>query len=72
MIVYSNKGCIYIKKEKVLLKKRNKAIDISSEKKINIKLKDVSLNYIKSLKDCRFSIYELNITNLSHDYDKIS
>ncbi len=72
MIVYSNRGWVYIKKEKTLLKKRNKAIDISSEKGFNIKLRKISLKYIKSLKDCKLSIYDLTITNLSHEYDVVS
>ena len=72
MILYSNRGWIYIKKEKVFLKRKNKAIDISSEKKINIRLKDVDLSTVKSLNECEFNIYHLNITNLSNDYDKVS
>ena len=72
MILYSNRGWIYIKKEKIFLKRKNKAIDISSEKNLNIKLKDVGLNNVKSLNDSEFNIYHLNITSLSHEYDKIS
>jgi hypothetical protein len=72
MILYSNKGWVYIKKEKTLLKKRNKAIDISSEKDLSIKLRNISLGYIKSLKDYKLNVYNLSITSLSHEYDIVS
>lgn len=72
MILYSNKGWIYLKKEKTFLKKKNKSIDVSKSDNIKIKLKNISSDLIKLKRDSSISLYELSITDLSHWYNIVS
>jgi len=68
----TDKGWIYLRKEKTLLKKKNKFIDVSTDINIKIKIKNVSLDLIKLKRSSFIEMYELCITDLSHQYSVIS
>ena len=70
--MYTNRGWIYLKKNKTLLKKKNKFIYVSDDDNIKIKIKDIYLNLIKLKRSSFIEIHELSITDLSHSYDIIS
>lgn len=72
MIVYTDRGWIYLKKNKTLLKKKNKFIDLSDTDNIKIKIKDIYLNLIKLRRSYSVEMHELSITNLSHSYNIVS
>jgi hypothetical protein len=70
--MYTNRGWIYLKKNKTLLKKKNKFIYVSDDDNIKIKIKDIYLNLIKLKRSSFIEIHELSITDLSHSYDIVS